>query len=158
MKRMVAVAAVMVLSVSSVLPAQGNPFVGTWRLNTAKTKFSFGPAPRDGTLTIEAQGDGVKVSSEGTAADGARFAWSYTANYDGKDNPISGTGAPLGADIIALKRIHRNQTEATWKKAGKVVLTYRWVVSRDGKVTTITAKGTGPNGQPVSMVMVGDKQ
>jgi hypothetical protein len=32
------------------------------------------------------------------------------------------------------------------------------VVSKDGKVMTITAKGTNANGQPVSDVLVFDKQ
>lgn len=52
---------------------------------------------------------------------------SYTANYDGKDNPVSGTGAPGGADTIALKRIDSNTVEATWKKVGKIVMTSRWL-------------------------------
>jgi len=158
MKRIIVPVVALAILVPGLLLAQSNPFVGIWKLNIAKTKFSFGPAPRNGTLIIEARGDGIKVSSEGTAGDGTPFAWTYTANYDGQDNAISGTGAPGGADMIALKRIRRNQTEAAWKKAGKVVLTYRWVVSKNGKVTTITAKGTNANGQPVSMVMVGDKQ
>jgi alpha-L-fucosidase len=109
------------------------------------------------TLTLEAQGNGVKASAEGTAADGSRTAWSYTANYDGKDNPITGVGTN-GADTAARKRINANTTEGTYKKAGKVVSTLRGVVSKDGKVLTITGKGTNAQGQPVSTVTVWDKQ
>ena len=159
MKQILVFVTVVVLGVlvSGVLLAQSNPSVGTWKLNTAKTKFSPGPALQSLTLTLEAQGNGVKASSEGTAADGSRTAWSYAANYDGKDNPISGTG-PSGADTIALKRINPNRTESTFKKAGKVVRTSRLVVSKDGKAMTITAKGTNADGQPVSDVLVFDKQ
>lgn len=160
MKRILVFVTVVVLAVlvSGVLLAQSNPVIGSWKLNIAKTKFSPGPAPQSVTLTYETQGNGVKVSSEGTAADGSRTAWSYTADYDGKDNPVSGTGVPGGADTIALKRIHPNTTEATFKKAGKVVRTGRLVVSKDGKVLTITGKGTDANGQPQSYVLVFDKQ
>jgi hypothetical protein len=98
-------------------------------------------------------------SSDGAAAEGSHVAWSFTANYDGKDNPISGTTAALnGADTVALKRINPNTVEATFKKAGKVVLRGRQVISKDGKVMTITAKGTDPSGQPISRVLLEDKQ
>ncbi|MGO9607639.1 MAG: hypothetical protein ACLQAT_30275 [Candidatus Binataceae bacterium] len=159
MKRVLAFVTVVVLAVfaSGVLLAQSNPLIGTWKLNTAKSKYSPGPAPQSATQTFEAQGEGVKVSSEGTAADGSSTAWGYTADYDGKDNPISGT-APNGADTIALKRINSNTTRATFKKAGAVVLTGRDVVSKDGKVRTIFARGKNANGQAVSNVIVFDKQ
>lgn len=159
MKRTLAFASVIVLAVlvSGAVLAQSNPAVGTWKLNTAKSKFSPGPALQSLTITIEAQGDGIKSSAEVTAADGSHTASSYTANYDGKDNPISGTG-PGGADTVALKRINSNTTKSTFKKAGKVVRMSRLVISKDGTVMKITAKGTSPDGKPVSDVLVLDKQ
>jgi hypothetical protein len=48
--------------------------------------------------------------------------------------------------------------EATQKKGGKAVTTARFVVSKDGKVLTITAKGADPKGPPVSNTIVSDKQ
>lgn len=160
MKRFLVFLTIVVLGmvVSGVLLAQSNPTVGTWKLNTAKTKFSPGLAPQSTMQTYETQGNGLKFTSEGTAGDGSHSAWSYAANYDGKDNPISGTGTPNGADTVALKRINSNTTEATFKKAGKVVVTGRWVVSKDGKVMTIRAKGTNANGQPTNNLLVFDKQ
>ena len=160
MKRVFSVVTVVVLGmlVSRVLLAQSDPFSGTWKMNTAKSKLGPGPAPQTRTLTYEAQGDGVKSSTEDTAADGSRTSWNYTANYDGKDNPISGTGVPGEADTIALKRINPATIKATFKKAGKVVRTSRRVVSKDGQVMSITAKGTNPDGQKVSDVLVLDKQ
>src|SRR5579863_8913845 len=145
---------VLALLVSGVLLAQSNPFVGTWKLNTARSKFSPAPGPQSITRTFEAQGDGIKVSSEGTAADGGRIAYSYTANYDGKDNAVSGTGVPNGADTIAIKRLSPNTTEGTLKKGGKVILTVRSVVSKDGKVMTLTGKGTDADGKAVGNVTV----
>lgn len=149
----VVVAAVLI---SGVVLAQSNPAFGTWKLDTSKSKYTPGPAPQSLTVKLEPNGEGLKSSAEGLAADGSHTAWSYTANYDGKDNPISGAG-PGGADTIAIKRINPNTTESTFKKAGKVVRTSRLVVSGDGKVLKISGKGT-QDGKPVSSVLVFDKQ
>jgi hypothetical protein len=160
MKRFSATVALILLAVaaSGAALAQSNPFVGTWKLNTAKSKFGLGPGPQNLTQTYEAQGDGVKVSTEGTAADGSSIGWSYTASYDGKDNPIIGTGVPDGADTIAIKRINEHTTSSSLKKGGAVVRTARAVVSKDGKVLTITAKGKNDQGLPRSNILVFDKQ
>ncbi|MGD1090713.1 MAG: hypothetical protein ABSB35_01845 [Bryobacteraceae bacterium] len=148
----------LVVLAAGALLAQGDPSIGTWKLNTAKSKYSPGTAPQSVTQTVEAQGNGAKLSNEGTAADGSRIGWTTTTNRDGKDNPISGQGAPGGADIYASKRINPNTTETTFKKAGKVVQTTRSVVSKDGKVRTSTSKGKDANGKPTNNVTVWEKQ
>jgi hypothetical protein len=144
--------------VSGILLAQSDPFIGTWKLNAAKSKFSPGPAPQSTTRTYEAQGSGLKISNDGTAADGSRIAYNFTANYDGKDNQISGTGVAGGADTIALKRINATTVEAATKRAGKVNATTRNVLSKDGKSFTATSKGKDANGKPTSSVAVWEKQ
>ena len=150
---------ILVLVFSGVLLAQSNPALGTWKLDLAKSKYSpAGTAPKSDVLIYEAQGDGVKVSSNGVAWDGSRIAFSFATNYDGKDFAVSGTGFPNGADSIAVKRIDSNTSTATGKKAGKVVYTRRLVVSKDGKVMTITAKGTDEQGHPTSSTSVWEKQ
>jgi Rieske Fe-S protein len=73
--------------------------------------------------------------------------------YDGKDYPMTGS-APGGVDMIAIKRINANTYEATQKKAGKVTANTKVEISKDGKVTTITSKGT----DSTSFVAVYDKQ
>jgi hypothetical protein len=160
MKRLL-VFAVVALSLvgSGLLLAQSNPQVGTWKLNLAKSKFSpAGATPKSVTLTIQAQGDGAKVSGDGVAVDGSPIAFRYPTDYDGKDSAVSGAGFPNGADTIAVKRVNANTTTTTTKKAGKVVYTSRLVVSKDAKVMTITAKGTDAQGQPTSSTTVWDKQ
>ncbi len=144
--------------VPGLLLAQSNPLVGAWKLNTEKSKFSLSPAPQNATMTIGEQGDSTKITSEGTAADGSHFAWSYTDKYDGQDYLVSGTGVPGNADTVSHKRINANTHHTTWKKAGKVVLTARSVISKDGKVRMIISKGTDANGQPAHNVWVYDKQ
>jgi hypothetical protein len=160
MKRLLLVAAVVALSLvcSGVLSAQVNPAIGTWKLSLAKSKYSPGPPPKSQTVKNEAAGNGMKSTTEGTAGDGSPIAYSYTVTYDGKDYPETGTGTPNGADTIATKRIDANTFESTLKKAGKVVLTTRTVYSNDGKLRTITSKGTNQSGQATNNVTVYEKQ
>jgi hypothetical protein len=75
--------------------------IGTWKLNVAKSKFSPGPPPQSATVTYEESGRGVKRTGEAVSADGTKTSFEYTAQYDGKDYPI--TGNP-NADTVALKR------------------------------------------------------
>jgi hypothetical protein len=159
-KRLLVFATVVALSLvtSGMLLAQSNPQLGTWKLNVAKSKYVGTQAPKSQTRTYEAQGDAVKVSRDGIAGDGSRINYTNTSKYDGTDSPISGMGAPNGADTIANKRIDSDTITYTLKKAGKVVQTGRIVVSKDGKVMTIISKGTNAQGQPTSSTAVYDKQ
>ncbi len=50
-------------------------------------------------------------------------------------------------DAQALKRIDPLNAQATLKKSGKVVQTATHVISKDGKVLTLTFKGTNAQGQ-----------
>ena len=160
MKRFIAVLAVIVfcLAAAGLAQAQGNPFVGTWKMDPQKSKASPSPGPKEETRVVETQGDSVKGSYEGIAADGSRIAYGYTAKYDGKDYPLTGIGTPDGADTLALKRIDTNTYEVTAKRDCIVVMTARVVVSQNGKVTTITTKGTNVSGKPDSSVRVFYKQ
>ncbi|HTR47082.1 MAG TPA: hypothetical protein VMM16_06850 [Verrucomicrobiae bacterium] len=161
MKRILAIVAVVVVSlaVSSLMLAQDtDPRVGTWKLNLSKSNFAGMPAPKSETRTIEAQGNGYKVTYDGVAADGSPIAFTFTTNFDGKPVPFSGTGVAGGADMVAVKRIDSHTEASTTTKAGKVVATIRSVVSKDGKVTTQTRRTTDAKGQPITQVLVWDKQ
>ena len=118
-----------------------SPRYGTWKLNIEKSAFSAAPPPKYLTRTDEPAGDGVKVTYEGMEADGSRIAYSYMAQYDGKEYRPSGVGMANGWETITLKRIDDYTWEATLRRAGKVVTTTKNVVSRDGKTMTQTVNG-----------------
>jgi len=132
-----------------------DPLNGTWELNLTKSKYDPGPAPRNQTRTYEVAGDTMKYTAKGIDAAGKPTLVEHKANYDGKDYPI--TGSP-DADTISLKRIDGSTSEATLKKAGKVVTVNTRVVSKDGKVMTVTGKGTNAKGEKVNNVLVFDKR
>jgi hypothetical protein len=149
--------AILCLAVPTLMLAQDNPNLGTWTLNTAKSKYSGVPAPKSLTRTVTADGDSVKYSYEGTGADGAALTYGFTVKYDGNDNATTGSGMPYGADHIAIKRLGTHKFSATLKKDGKVIGTSVSVVSTDGKTITLTGKGT-VDGKAVSSTQVYDKQ
>ena len=159
MKRVLMFVAMAVLAAvgSSPLFAQGNPLVGAWKLNVAKSKFDPGPGPKSLTRTVVAQDDGVKYTFEGVGSDGKPLLYSFAVKFDGKDNPIMGS-MPSGADTISAKRMDSNNFEATLKKGGKVIGTSKVTVSKDGKVTTVESKGTNAAGVKTHDVQVYDKQ
>ena len=68
--------------------------VGTWKLNVAKSKFHPGPPPQSATMTFEASGTGIKRIGEAINADGTKTSFEYTAEYDGKDYPVTGNPTP----------------------------------------------------------------
>ena len=145
-----------ILLMGFALSAQAaDPIVGTWKLNVAKSTYSPGPAPKSLTAKIEAAAKGEKLKAEGVRGDDTPIHVEYTAQYDGKEHPIS--GSPM-ADTVSLKRLDANTTERTEKKGGKVTQTLTRKVSIDGKTMTVTYKGTDAKGQPINNVAVFEKQ
>jgi hypothetical protein len=150
--------AVYVMSVGvAAAPPQpsSDPFVGTWVLNVAKSRYSPGPAPKEQTVVYETAGNGVKVTSKNTDTGGNTVTTVYAAGYDGNDYKV--TGNP-DWDEISIKRVNANTTEFTRKRAKKVVQTGTNVVSADGKTRTLTANGTDSLGRRVNNVTVYERK
>ncbi|MGB9433111.1 MAG: hypothetical protein WBQ89_12775 [Candidatus Acidiferrum sp.] len=160
MKRILYPLAFLLVIAVAVRPllAEDNPFLGTWKLNTAKSKFESVPAPKSQTRTIVAQGNGVKYSFEGVGADGTAFAYSFLTYYDGTEAAVTGTGTPGGADAITLKRVNSHRIEGMLTKGGKEVGKVVAEVSKDGKVATVKGKGKTAAGKEYSTESVYDKQ
>ena len=132
-----------------------DPASGTWELNLAKSKFSPGPPPKSQTRTFQVTGADVKYTLKGIDAEGKPTLVQYTAKYDGKDYPVSGS---QDFDAISLKRVDAGTAQATLKKGGKVIQTATRVVSKDGKTLTLTTIGTNAKGQAVNNVLVFDNR
>jgi len=131
-------------------------FLGTWKLNPEKSRYSPGNVPKGNTLKVEAWGtDGVKVTTDGVNATGEKTHTEYQAKFDGKDAPIKGNP---NADMVSLKRIDDHTLETTFKKDGKVMTVGKTVVSKDGKTRTVTTTGTNPQGQTINNIAVYEKQ
>jgi hypothetical protein len=133
---------------------QQDPELGTWTLDPAKSRYQPGPPLRSQIRTVEKADRGQRLRNVTTTSDGTNAVVAYTAKFDGKDYPV--TGSPYG-DTVSLKRVDSRTVEAIVKKEGKVVLTDRRQVSNDRKVLTITQTGVRPNGQSLHNVLVYDR-
>lgn len=131
-----------------------DPFVGTWTLNTAKTKYTAGTPPKNVTLVIEEQGANLQATATGTNSDGSPISAKFTV-------PISGgMGSVQEGDFngVMSKRISANVRENSYTKDGKEIRSRHIVISKDGKTMTSEVKGMNPAGSPIAGVDVYDKQ
>ena len=152
--RIRSIAVTMWMCLIAVAVCLASPMMGTWKLNEAKSKLPA-MAPKNHTVVYEAAGDSVKVTVDGTDANGKPTHNEWTGKFDGKDYPLMGD--PM-ADSRAYKKIDDRTMELTNKKDGKTVLTGKIVVSPDGKTRTVTVNGTDSNGKKVQSTAVYDKQ
>src|SRR6266566_5073902 len=136
MKARAIVLALALCFVAAAVCFAADGFMGTWKLNEAKSKIAPG-APKNSTVVYEAAGDNVKVTIDGT------------------DYPV--TGGP-SVDMRSAKKVNDHSLTATQKKDGKVTTIARIVLSPDGKTRTVTASGTDAKGNKISSTAIYDKQ
>jgi hypothetical protein len=128
--------------------------MGTWKLNEAKSKIAAGVA-KNNTVVYAAAGDSIKVTIDGSAADGTATHNEWTGKFDGKDYPSTGNPAE---DTRSIKQLDDRTLHVISKKGGKVVLTAHVVVAADGKSRTVTVNGTDAQGKKYTRTEVFDKQ
>jgi hypothetical protein len=107
--------------------ASDPPYLGTWKLNPAKSDFG------ESTVTYEQMADGqVKFTADGQ---------SFTFRIDGKDYPT-----PWG-NSSAWKSLDANTWEVTNKTNAKVVGTATVKLAADGKTLSVDAKNIKATGE-----------
>jgi hypothetical protein len=109
-------------AVATALPqvgfAQSNPWIGTWKANLAKSTSSPGPLPRSATLTLQAEGQGLRDTFDVIDAQGNPTKNSLVIYDDGKSYPVTGVTA---YDAVSYKRVNDSTWWSVRTKAGKVV-------------------------------------
>jgi hypothetical protein len=145
--------ALVLLATGAALIA-ADPFVGTWKLNSARSKYKTGTPAKEQTLTISEAGGDLDVILKGTSAEGGSFSSHYTVPAGGGPGKI--IESPY--DSVSGKRLGANEREIIFSKGGKVVTTARSRVSAGGETLTVTVKGTDMLGKPLDAVGVYDKQ
>lgn len=145
-------AVVLCLVASTVCFAQ-EPVMGTWKLNEAKSKLVPG-IPKNHTVIYEAAGDMIKVTVDGTDSTGQPTHNEWTGMFDGKDYAV--TGDP-NSDMRSYRKQGARTLILTIKKEGKVTITGRIVTSANGKMRTVSTRGTDAAGKKFTQVAAYDK-
>jgi hypothetical protein len=135
--------------------SQSDPWLGTWHLNLAKSKFSPGPPPRSLTHTLQGEGETRKFIGVSVNAAGNPGRAEFMHIYDGMPHPSIGAA---NFDATAYTRVDANTIILSRLKAGKLVLVETVVVSPDGKTWTATRTGIDANGRSIHDIAVYDKQ
>jgi hypothetical protein len=116
--------------------AAADPWAGTWKLDTSKSKF-HNPGPKEETLTIDSATDAaVKYSMKGTAPDGSPYTEAYDGKPDGTPYPLTRNGQE-----VAKISYHRDSDHHSTGKATVVdgsTFDEEGVLSKDGKTITVT--------------------
>jgi len=74
------------------LAQTSSPFVGTWKLNVAKSDLGSEPPPKESTITISKDtADLFSMHGEGEDSKGNRWSWAWDGPPDGKMHPFKGS-------------------------------------------------------------------
>lgn len=134
MKNMSLVAGVslVALLVPQFTVAQNDLFVGTWKVNVAKSTYQpQAAAPKSETLRFEAAGDRITVSLDGVNSRG-RYHQESTGKFDGADVPVVMAPAPQAGLTYAFSRLDDHTWEIVIKVNGERRILVHNVVSADG--------------------------
>jgi hypothetical protein len=131
-----------------------DPYLGTWKLNEAKSKLTPGTI-KNTMVTYEAVGDQIRVTAEGIDSKGKPTRSQWIGKFDGRDYPV--TGDP-NSTARSYKKVDDRTLEMTMTRRGYAAGTGRIVVSPDGKTRTVTTRGTDPKGRNFKNTAVYEKQ
>jgi hypothetical protein len=159
MKRRAVLIATTLLGLAITAPqsvfAQSDPFLGTWQLSVAKSKYSPGPPPKSSNVTVQAVGQNHKLTVVTIDPEGKQTSAENTRVYDGMSHSV--TGNP-DYDAGTFTRVGTYTIIISYTKDGKLVRTATNVVSQDGKTITATNVGTDASGRAINNIAVYDKQ
>jgi len=140
--------------VTATLCLAADGFIGTWKLNEAKSKLAPGTA-KNNTVVYSTMGDQMMVTIDGTDAAGKATHNEWMGKFDGKDYPVTGDST---SDSRSVKKVDDHNLAFAVKKGGKVLFTGTIVLSADGKTRTVTTEGTDAAGKKITATSVYDKQ
>jgi hypothetical protein len=145
---------------TSIVFGAENAFLGTWKLNVEKSKFSPGSEIKDMTMTFVADGDNIRRIAQGTNGDGKPIQEGgpegTSIPWDGREHQVTKTPAPI--ITVAVKQLNSHSLTAMVKTDGKVSEQIKSVVSKDGKTLTSADDLTDANGKKMHSVEFFDKQ
>ena len=160
-----------VLLAQAPTPHSADLLIGMWKQNMEKSTYNPGPPPPRGSGSVRqyAAGDDgaivaitITINPQGLPSLGAISA----ANYDGRDyaqHTLATLASSLGSHVgpridrtISYTPTDPYTVEIVQKQDGEIVSKSTRTISRDGK--TLTERFTTTQGQPVTNVLVFEKQ
>jgi hypothetical protein len=130
-------------------------FGGTWKLNTAKSKYDGIPMPKELTVTYASQGSGWRYAAKGIGQPGKPSTGRSPMRKIGEDIKTTGFAE---FDAIVIQNGNAEKSIATYKRQGKPVGTATRTASADGKTMTISGKSRCRTARRLRRFPSNDKQ
>jgi hypothetical protein len=130
-----------------------NLFMGTWKLNEAKSDIENGTA-KNRMVVYSAVGDHFKIVVDGTDTDGQPSRSEWVGKFDGRGYRVTGDRA---SDLRSYTLVNSRTMDFTAKHFGTVTVTGHIVVSADGKTRTVTTHRVDVNGKRFRSTAVYEK-
>jgi hypothetical protein len=131
-------------------------YIGTWVLDTGKSRFDLGPPIKSETLIVTHAGNGLlHILDAETFGDGTSDHLEWSTMLNGSKNPVSG-----GSDVDTVtERLTKLSTyEAIFRKAGHPVTWERSHLSSDGRAMHSFVHGKSRDGAPWKHHLVFERQ
>ncbi len=140
----------LVLAAAATL-ALAQDFSGTWKLNTAKSKTTNLPLPKEQSVTYTPKGSGYAYKATGVSGTGAPINAQFTYTKEGEEAKT--TGFPNWDSVIV-----RAGGNVELRRGGKSVGTVIRTLAKDGKSMTLKGKVTLPDGKAATYDYLYEKQ
>lgn len=145
MKRLLKIVALLFFA---ILLFAADPFAGTWKVNTSKSKYSGDQKPpKDFTVIVVEQGDRLELTGKGINPDGSPLLEHFTVparggSYQWKD------ARPGLSGILKKRTVDSRIYDFVITQNGKVTETGHAVAASDGKSFRWITKGSDAHGKP----------
>ena|SRR5580698_3926947 len=127
MRLTAAVVTILVMSIS--VWAAADPFVGTWKLNKAKSQMGSSNF-QSRTFIVTGTANAYHVVQKDVLADGTPRDAERNEMLDGKEHPAQ------DGDVVVGKLVNAHTKTFTWTKDGKRTRTATDTITADGKTFT----------------------
>ena len=135
----------------ALFAAENDPFVGTWKLDLAKSTYSSNhPKPRELAMTIVDQGGNRLSTLNGTAADGSPIKIEVAAPIKGGPTEVKGAPPHPSWDTVVSEYISPIANDFVYSKNGKEVARRHFKMAEDHQTVTVRFTGPGPQGQTIT--------
>jgi hypothetical protein len=150
-------ASVVLYSAGSVIAQAPASWLGTWKLNPAKSQYEPASlAPKSQTAKQTASGESVTTIVDGVDAAGKPIHTEITYKFDGNEYEYKGAPDPRSTRIYT--RIDDRNYQFVTKVNGQITTTSYVAVAPDGKTRTIVTRGRDAQGQIISNLAWWDRQ
>ena len=139
----------------TMIAGEVQPWMGTWRLDPAKSTMSNDSRFKRVTTKVEPWEGGIRVVYDMVGDRGGVTHMEWTGKFDGKDYPVQGVDYVL---TNAYTPVNDRSYRIVIKVDGSVAATAIVVISPDGKTLTTTTTEKNRLGEAVNTVSVYDRQ